>query len=29
MAISYRNLYEGIRAANYYLDYSANWRAFI
>jgi starch-binding outer membrane protein, SusD/RagB family len=26
---AYRNLYEGIRAANYYLDYSANWREFI
>jgi hypothetical protein len=26
---AYRNLYEGIRAANFYLDYSANWRTFI
>lgn len=26
---SYKRLYEGIRAANFYLNYSANWRAFI
>lgn len=28
-ASSYKNLYDGIRAANFYLDYSAGWRAFI
>lgn len=26
---SYKRLYEGIRAANFYLNYSQNWRAFI
>lgn len=26
---SYKRLYEGIRAANFYLEYSKDWRAFI